>query len=107
VVQDVFVKVWESRAGLKEELFFNAYLFTLAHHAVVSRLRKRRVAQVYQRYVKHTASPAHNETENTIILSDLEHYSEKVIDRVEQQYGSSCPATVRNRTIAAALFYGE
>ncbi len=40
LVQEVFLKIWENRRGLKEDLSFNAYLFTVSLNAIRKHFRK-------------------------------------------------------------------
>jgi len=41
VAQEVFVRVWEKRQGIKTGHSFKSYLFTIAYNIIVSNLRKR------------------------------------------------------------------
>lgn len=40
IVQDCFLKIWEKRHELREDLSLKGYLFTTAHHAVLNLLRR-------------------------------------------------------------------
>ncbi len=41
IVQDVFVKIWESKNKINENESFESFLFTIAYNATMSLLRKR------------------------------------------------------------------
>ncbi len=40
IVQECFIKIWEKRAQLREDMPLKGYLFTTAHHAVLNELRR-------------------------------------------------------------------
>lgn len=52
IVQDVFVKVWESREKLKNYSSFESYLFSIAYNTTITLLRKRAKETQYVEYVK-------------------------------------------------------
>ena len=56
-MQDCFRKIWEKRQQLHEGAPLKGYLFTTAHHAILSQLRR---SQHQQRFQTHMAalSPA-------------------------------------------------
>ena len=41
LVQEVFIKIWESRKELKEYLSFNGFLFTITYNAILKHFRKK------------------------------------------------------------------
>ena len=40
IVQECFIKLWEKRGQLREDVPLKGYLFTTAHHAVLNELRR-------------------------------------------------------------------
>lgn len=46
LVQDVFLKVWENRFFLNEDLSFNAYLYTIARNTIFNYFKKREYDRV-------------------------------------------------------------
>ena len=40
IVQECFIKIWEKRANLRDDVPLKGYLFTTAHHAVLNELRR-------------------------------------------------------------------
>ena len=40
IVQECFIKIWEKRAQLRDDVPLKGYLFTTAHHAVLNDLRR-------------------------------------------------------------------
>ena len=47
LVQDVYIKIWESRAKLKKEASFRSYLFTIAYHEICKIFRRRNYHKLY------------------------------------------------------------
>ena len=41
IVQEVFIKIWETRAKIDVQASFESFLFTIAYNATISLLRKR------------------------------------------------------------------
>lgn len=41
IVQEVFIKIWENRIQLKEELSFNSYIYTITYNAIRKYYRNR------------------------------------------------------------------
>jgi RNA polymerase sigma-70 factor (ECF subfamily) len=41
LIQEVFVKIWETRKDIKEYLSFNSFLYTITYHAVLKHFRKK------------------------------------------------------------------
>ena len=52
IVQEVFIKIWESRGQLKKYDSFESLLFTIAYNTTISYLRKKATEQKYIEYVK-------------------------------------------------------
>lgn len=52
LVQEIFVKVWESRETVKKFGSFNSFLFTIAHNTTISYLRKKASNTKYVEYIK-------------------------------------------------------
>ena len=57
IVQECFIKIWEKREQLREDIPLKGYLFTTAHHAVLNELRRDQHHQRLQGQVA-AASPA-------------------------------------------------
>jgi RNA polymerase sigma-70 factor, Bacteroides expansion family 1 len=84
VVQDTFVKIWENRAALNEELSFNSYLFTIAKNLIINKVRKK-VAEprIFDTVAEHSAQD--ESTENEIIYRDINTIAERAIQNLPAQ----------------------
>lgn len=52
IVQEVFLKIWKSRAELLAGKSFDSYIFTIAKNAILNTIRKSKNEQVYLNYAK-------------------------------------------------------
>lgn len=52
IVQEVFIKIWESRNKLDAYTSFESFLFTITYNATISLLRKRANEQKYLEHLK-------------------------------------------------------
>ncbi|HEY9487827.1 MAG TPA: RNA polymerase sigma-70 factor [Chryseosolibacter sp.] len=84
VVQDTFVRIWENRATLNEELSFNSYLFTIAKNLIINKVRKK-VAEprIFDTVAEHSAQD--ESTENEIIYRDINTIAERAIQNLPAQ----------------------
>ena len=52
IVQEVFIKIWESRAGIDVFASFESFIFTIAYNSTMSLLRKRVSEAKSKEYLK-------------------------------------------------------
>lgn len=71
IVQETFVRVWEARAAIDPDYSFGGFVFTIAHRLVLNRLRKLRNERAGNLLWLRNRSKATNDTEDSIIYSDL------------------------------------
>jgi len=71
VVQEVFMKIWQSRENINIYSSFESFLFTIAHNATVNLLKKRATEQKYVEHVKSL-----QRIEETYELTDEIQYNE-------------------------------
>ena len=71
IVQEVFIKIWQSRDKINIYSSFEAFLFTMAHNATVNLLKKRATEQKYVEHVKSLQN-----INEVYELSDEIHYKE-------------------------------
>lgn len=82
IVQDVFLKVWEKRADIKEGQSFKAYLITIAKNMLLNKLKKKTHEATFKHYLKKFSNNFEDTTENYIIYSDLESYANNFIENM-------------------------
>jgi RNA polymerase sigma-70 factor, ECF subfamily len=71
VVQEVFMKIWQSHENINIYSSFESFLFTIAHNATVNLLKKRATEQKYVEHVKSL-----QRIEETYELTDEIQYNE-------------------------------
>lgn len=71
IVQEVFVKIWESRNKIDAYSSFEAFLFTIAYNTTISILRKRIYEQKYLEHLRYIQNP-----DNAPDLIDEIHFNE-------------------------------
>lgn len=85
IVQDVFVKIWESRNKIDANSSFESFLFTIAYNTTISLLRKRMNEAKYLEYLKSLQQP-----DNFPDLID-EIYFNELNDRVQSLLNELTP----------------
>lgn len=81
IVQDVFLKIWNSREELLVDKSFESYLFTIAKNAILNTIRKSKSEQVYLNYVKlHPGKDVLLDDE--LNFNELEKAYNEAIDRL-------------------------
>ena len=91
IVQEVFVKIWESRSKLQDYKSLNSYIFTIAYNNSIDLIRKRISSNDYLEHLKYSASINFTPTFiSQIEFNELNSHVEKLIanlpDRQKQVY---------------------
>lgn len=85
IVQEVFVKIWESRNKIDAYSSFESFLFTIAYNTTISLLRKRTNEKRYLEHLKSIQQP-----NNSPDLIDEIHFNE-LNDRVQSLLNKLTP----------------
>ena len=91
IVQEVFVKIWESRNKLEDYKLLNSYVFTIAYNNSIDLIRKRISNNKYLEHLKNSASINFTPSSiSQIEFNELSNQVEKLIanlpDRQNQVY---------------------
>ena len=84
IVQETFLKIWENRKEIREDLSFNAYIIKIARNLIFNKA-KRRVREHAMKKYYAGFSQIDNSTENEIIYSDLNKFENKLIDTLPER----------------------
>jgi len=107
LVQEVFMKVWDKRFELKEELSFKSYLFTIAYHAVIDFFRKWAKEEDCLKHFQEAIPLAGNITGEEVEYSDLERLTRESIEKLPPKskivYTLSREKGLSNKEIAEHL----
>ena len=83
IVQEVFIKIWQSRDKINIYSSFESFLFTIAHNATVNLLKKRATEQ---KYVEHVKSLQHidedYELTDEIQYKELKHKFQNLLNEL-------------------------
>lgn len=86
IVQEVFVKIWESRHKLEDYKLVNSYIFTIAYNNSIDLIRKRINNTKYLEHLKNSA--VINVTPNVISqieFNELNIHAEKLIANLPER----------------------
>jgi len=73
IVQDTFLKLWETRHRIDEKQHFNTYLISIAKHLIYDHLRHKAVERKYSQYAKQTSEKTYT-VEDEFALESLKDY---------------------------------
>lgn len=82
IVQEVFIKIWESRSKIDVYASFESFLFTIAYNSTISLLRKRLSEIKSREYLKSLQQI--NSTQSVIDELEFEELNQKVQILLEQ-----------------------
>jgi len=72
ICQEVFIKIWEKRADIKDELSISGYLFMITKNQILKLLRSEAYALALRKYWQYTYEEASSTSEEEILTKDLE-----------------------------------
>lgn len=86
IVQEVFVKIWESRHKLEDNKLLNSYIFTIAYNNSIDLIRKRINNTKYLEHLKNSASINVSPTIiSQIEFNELNSQAEKLIANLPER----------------------
>ncbi len=85
VVQEVFVKLWDHRRTLKEDLSINAYLLTITKNTLINYSKKQAYEIAYKKYLDKQDLNSNFSTEDEIIYADYELLTQSFINQLPAQ----------------------
>jgi len=105
IVQDVFLKIWESRGKIDIYLSFESFLFTITYNTTISLLRKRANEKKYLDSLQ-TISEAPNITDEiyfTELSEQVKHLLDKLTPRQKEIFLLSREEGLTHEEIAKKL----
>jgi len=85
IVQNIFLKIWESRENINPELSFNAYIIQIGKSIIWKYYKKQELASKYNESLKNQAHRYSNNTEDYIIFSEMEQMTKKHINSMPEK----------------------
>ncbi len=84
IVQDTFLKIWETRRRVDENQHFNTYLIAIAKHAIYDFLKHRVVERKYSDYMLRSGDGAYS-IEHELAVRDFREHMAAGIERLPAQ----------------------
>jgi RNA polymerase sigma-70 factor (family 1) len=83
LVQEVFTIVWEKREGLKEELSFKSFLFTISFNIIKKHFRARTYLSEYYKNMVNNDSDGH--TSEQITYNSLYQFVNELVSKLPER----------------------
>jgi RNA polymerase sigma-70 factor (ECF subfamily) len=81
ILQDTFIKLWQSRKSINPDKISEGYIFTIARNNILNSFRKK-IPTIDSIDHQLQEEPFHNQTEEYILYTDLSEYSQMVINKM-------------------------
>lgn len=112
IVQEVFIKIWESRGKIDIYASFESFLFTIAYNATMSLLRKRISESKSREYLKslqqvNSAEQVIDEIQYKELIQKVESLLKQLTPRQEEIYRLSREEGLTHEEIAQKLNISE
>lgn len=85
IVQETFINLWLGREKLSTDGNLWLYLYVISKRLSLNALRQIGKSSILVEKLLHEISELQNTTEEEVIAHDLEHYAEKIIDKLPRQ----------------------
>jgi RNA polymerase sigma-70 factor (ECF subfamily) len=82
MVQNTFVRIWETRAFLNPDKSFIAYLCAIARNRLVNEYEHRAIEYIYREYIQSFQAEADNSTEKETDGKLLEEFIDRLTDKL-------------------------
>ena len=114
IVQDCFLKIWEKRQQLREDVPLKGYLFTTAHHAILNQIRR---SQHHMRFQTHIATLNPDVATNDAEYSEIESLYQSALEKLppkrrqifilSRQQGLSYPQIAKELNLSVKTVEGQ
>ncbi len=107
IVQEVFLRIWEKKENIDENLSFSSYVIQAAKHRIFNGFRKKVNQQAYLDFLIYSDSSSSNFTELTVDYHEIKQKAEKAIESMppkrQEIFRLSRETGLKNREIAEKL----
>lgn len=84
LVQDVFVKVWNSKQYIKESGNIQSYIYTIAKNVVIDEYKRQVKRKAAEDYQIHLMNPS-NDTERRVEYNELKSTIGKILEKLPEK----------------------
>ncbi|WP_316815126.1 RNA polymerase sigma-70 factor [Pedobacter nyackensis] len=85
IVQETLISLWTSRHQLDPRYPLGPYLYTIARRLTLNALRNAATAGIAREKLWSDLNEAHNETEEAILLADLQEFTDQSVAKLPRQ----------------------
>jgi RNA polymerase sigma-70 factor (ECF subfamily) len=107
IVQEVFLRIWDKRENIDENLSFSAYVIQAAKHRIYNGFRKKLNEQAYLDFLIVADAPSGNFTENEVDYREIKTKAEIAIKAMppkrQEIFRLSREGGLKNKEIATKL----
>ena len=107
IVQEVFLRVWDKRAGIDSSKSFKSYLFTISYHLIMDQLRLRLKEKTYQSHLEKFFNAEEltleQEADYNLLKSQIDEVVEELPEKRKQIYRLSREEGLSHREISEKL----
>jgi RNA polymerase sigma-70 factor (ECF subfamily) len=111
MVQNTFIRIWETRTSLNPDKSFLSYLCTIARNKLVNEYEHRTVEYIHREYILKFHSTIDNSTEKETDRNLLEEFIDRLIEKLpparKQVFILSKKEMLSNKEIAERLRISE
>ncbi len=84
-LQDVFLKIWESRNSINPDLSFQSYLFQISRNIVYNYFKREKIGIQVANYLISISSELHTEVEDNLAYKQSKAILDEAINKLPQQ----------------------
>ena len=81
IVQDVFIRLWETREAIDPDRNFDNYLFTITRNLIFNRYRAKVNEQQYKTAILASFEQEYECTKEEVIAEDLSQHIDKIVSQ--------------------------
>ena len=85
ILQEVFIRIWERRSDLNENLSFSGLMFTIGRNLCLNMLRNERCRKGIRDYLKSVIDHSLDDVEQIIYFNELDQMVHQVLDRLPER----------------------
>lgn len=82
VVQEVFIKLWQSRKQLNPDKSLKSFIFTLAKNMVLNKLKRKKIEEKHRDNIKNNSFKVANNIEESVNFKELTSIYNKAINNL-------------------------
>ena len=107
IVQEVFLRVWDKRAGIDSSKSFKSYLFTISYNLIMDELQLRLKKKTYlshlEKFFNSEGITYEQEADYNLLKSQIDEVVEELPEKRKQIYQLSRNEGLSNKEIAKKL----